>query len=72
MLTEPLTLPPTRDLRLIYGALVGALIVPQMHIGSLYSTPELSLVCGNLLSYLVSAKQRACCNSSARCASRRI
>ncbi len=58
MLTEPQTLPPTRDLRLIYGALVGALIVPQIHIGSLYSTPELSLVCGNIFSYIVSAKQR--------------
>lgn len=58
MLTEPQTLPPTRELRFIYGALAGALMVPQIHIGSLYSTPELALVCGNIFSYLVSAKQR--------------
>ena len=56
MLTEPLTLPPTRDLKRIYGALIGLLIVPQVHIGALYSTPELALVVGNVFSYLVSPK----------------
>ncbi len=58
MLTEPLTMPPTRVLRRIYGVLVGALVVPQIHIATLYSTPELALVLGNAYSYLVSPKLR--------------
>ncbi|HEV8190861.1 MAG TPA: FAD-binding oxidoreductase [Ktedonobacterales bacterium] len=56
MLTEPLTMPPTRGLRRIYSILVGFLIVPQIHIAMLYSTPELALVVGNAYSYLVSPK----------------
>lgn len=56
MLTEPLTAPPTRNWRRLYAALVGLLFIPQVHIGSLYSTPELALVAGNTFSYLVSPK----------------
>ncbi len=56
MLTEPLTAPPTKNLRRLYAALVGILFIPQVHIGSLYSTPELALVVGNVFSYLVSPK----------------
>lgn len=58
MLTEPLTTPPTARLRIWYGILVGALFAPQLHIGSLYSTPELALVVGNIFSYLVSPKEK--------------
>lgn len=58
MLTEPLTAPPTRALRTIYGLMIGILFVPQVHLGSLYSTPELALVAGNAYSYLVSPKRR--------------
>jgi len=58
MLTEPLTTPPTKKLQIMYGALVGFLFVPQVHIGSIYSTPELSLVIGNIFSYIVSPKQK--------------
>jgi glycine betaine catabolism B len=58
MLTEPLTAPPTRNLRGWYGVLTGVLFVPLVHIGSLYSTPELALIVGNVFSYLVSPKQR--------------
>ncbi len=57
MLTEPRTAPPTRRLKALYGALVGVLFIPQIHIGSLYSTPELSLLVGNAFSYLVGPKQ---------------
>lgn len=56
MLTEPLTTPPTRPLRVVYGALVGVLFAPAIHVGSLYSTPELALLAGNVFSYLVSPK----------------
>lgn len=58
MLTEPLTMPPTRFLRIIYASIVGFLFAPFVHIGSVYSTPELALVIGNIFSYLVSPKER--------------
>jgi ferredoxin-NADP reductase len=58
MLTEPLTTPPTSRLRIWYGILVGALFAPQLHFGSIYSTPELALVVGNVFSYLVSPKEK--------------
>ncbi len=56
MLTEPLTSPPTRNLRIIYGALVGFLFAPQVHIASFFTTPEIALVIGNIYSYIVSPK----------------
>jgi ferredoxin-NADP reductase/Na+-translocating ferredoxin:NAD+ oxidoreductase RnfD subunit len=56
MFTEPLTMPPTRRLRMIYGGLVGFLIVPQVHIGSFYFAPEMALVVGNAFAWLVSTK----------------
>ncbi|HVZ58791.1 MAG TPA: oxidoreductase, partial [Patescibacteria group bacterium] len=58
MFTEPLTTPPTLSLQMTYAVLVGVLFPPQVHIGSLYLTPELALVIGNVYSYLVSPKQR--------------
>lgn len=58
MLTEPLTTPPTQKLRIFYGVLVGLLFVPQVHLGSFYTSPEIALVIGNLFSYLVSPKEK--------------
>jgi ferredoxin-NADP reductase/Na+-translocating ferredoxin:NAD+ oxidoreductase RnfD subunit len=58
MLTEPLTAPPTRKLRSIYAVIVGVLFIPQIHFGSIYSTPELALVIGNLYSCIVSWRQK--------------
>lgn len=58
MLTEPLTTPPTARLRIWYGLLVGILFAPQIHIGPVYSTPELALVIGNIFSYIVSPKEK--------------
>ncbi|GAC1456902.1 MAG: hypothetical protein PVSMB2_11040 [Ktedonobacteraceae bacterium] len=58
MLTEPLTAPPTRTLRRLYAVLTGILFLPQLHVGTLYSTPELALVIGNIFSYVVSPKQK--------------
>jgi ferredoxin-NADP reductase len=58
MLTEPLTTPPTRTRRIAYGALVGLLFAPAIHLGSIYSTPELALLVGNLFSYAVSPKRK--------------
>ncbi len=58
MLTEPLTTPPTRSLRIAYGLLVGAIFSPYIHIGSVYSLPELALLVGNVFSYAVSPKRK--------------
>lgn len=58
MITEPLTTPPTRELRVLYGALTGFLFTPQIHIGSIFSTPELALLVGNIFSYIVSPKYK--------------
>lgn len=56
ILTEPLTTPPSRGWRMVYGGLVGVLFSPQIHFGALYITPEIAILVGNLLSYLVSPK----------------
>lgn len=56
ILTEPLTTPPSKKLRQVYGALVGILFIPQLHIGSFYLTPELAIFIGNIYSYIVSPK----------------
>lgn len=58
MLTEPMTMPPNRFLRIIYGLLTGFLFAPFIHIGTVYSTPELSLLAGNIFSYIVSPKEK--------------
>jgi len=58
MLTEPLTTPPTKMLRVGYGALVGLLFAPAIHVGVVYSTPELALLFGNIFSYSVSPKEK--------------
>lgn len=58
MLTEPFTTPPTKKLRIWYGMLVGFLFAPQVHLGSLFSTPELALVVGNVFTYIVGPKQK--------------
>jgi glycine betaine catabolism B len=62
MLTEPLTSPPTKKWQILYGALVGFIFAPAIHIGSLYSTPELALVIGNLFSYWISPKEKLILN----------
>lgn len=56
MLTEPLTTPPTKKMQMIYGSLVGLLFTSQMWFASLFFTPELALLLGNIFSYIVSPK----------------
>lgn len=58
MLTEPLTMPPSRWSRVIYGTIVGFLFAPNIHIGSFYLTPELALLAGNVFAYIMSPKGR--------------
>jgi ferredoxin-NADP reductase/Na+-translocating ferredoxin:NAD+ oxidoreductase RnfD subunit len=56
MITEPITTPPMRRWRMVYGAIVGALFAPAVHIGAIYSSPELVLLAGNIFSFAVSPK----------------
>jgi len=56
MLTEPLTMPPTKTRQVLYAAIVGFAFAPQIHIGSFYFSPETALLLGNLISYLISPK----------------
>ena len=58
MLTEPLTTPPGRRYRIIYGAIVGAFLAPTLSFGSVYFTPEAALLIGNVFAYAVSPKRR--------------
>jgi len=58
MLTEPLTTPPTSFGRLWYAVIVGFVLAPEVHSGSFYFTPELALLAGNVLVYLVSPKMK--------------
>lgn len=54
MLTEPWTSPATKTKRYIYACIVGFLFSPLIHIGSIYSTPELALVIGNFAAFMMS------------------
>lgn len=58
ILSEPLTVPPTRTLRVSYGVLVGLLFAPQLHFESFFMTPELAILFGNIYSFIVSPKAR--------------
>jgi ferredoxin-NADP reductase len=58
ILTEPLTTPPTRRSRIFYGVIVGLLFAPQLHIGSVFVTPELAILLGNVYAFIVSPKSR--------------
>lgn len=51
MLTEPITMPPTRALQIGYGALAGLLVVPQLHVGTVYLSPEEALVIANVVAW---------------------
>lgn len=58
MLTEPSTTPPTRIKRILYGSFVGLLSTPLINFQVIYFSPELALLTGNILSYLISYKSR--------------
>ena len=58
MLTEPLTAAHGRRSRLVYGAIVGVLSSPNIHIGSYYLSPEIAFLAGNLFAWAASPKGR--------------
>lgn len=50
MLTEPQTTPPRKNLQIIYGGLTGLI--------SVFQTPEIALLAGNIFAYIVSPKEK--------------
>ena len=58
MLTEPITTPPTSQLRTIYAILVGLLFGSQFHFWRIIPTPEFVLLLGNIFSYAVGFKPK--------------
>jgi ferredoxin-NADP reductase len=57
MLTEPLTTPTLRSVRIACGVVVGVLAAPNLHIGSFYFTPEGALLIGNIVAYVLSPQR---------------
>ncbi len=58
MLTEPQTTPSGRRMQVPYAIIVGIISGAQLHLGPIYSSPELAIVIGNVFSYIVSFKER--------------
>jgi Na+-transporting NADH:ubiquinone oxidoreductase subunit NqrB len=58
MLTEPRTAPLGRANRIFYGALVGVLFAPEIHLGGWYTTPEIALLAGNAFAALSYVQRR--------------
>ncbi|MCZ2402428.1 oxidoreductase [Paenarthrobacter sp. Z7-10] len=57
MLTEPLTLPPRRWQQLSLAVAVGVIFALPFSVGPLYSSPELTLLIGNLLAFLAGPRR---------------
>ncbi len=58
MLTEPRTAPVGRTNRIVYGAMVGILFAPEIHLGRWYTTPEIALLAGNLFAAITYWQRR--------------
>jgi glycine betaine catabolism B len=58
MLTEPLTAPHAKLPSYAYGAIVGLLSTPNIHIGAFYFTPEIAFIIGNAFAFAINPKGR--------------
>lgn len=58
MLTEPFTMPPTKQLQAAYGALVGALTSTAVFAPWFTTSPELALLVGNLVFWPATLRQK--------------
>ncbi len=58
MLTEPMTAPAAKMPSLAFGALVGVLSSPAVHVGEFYLTSEIALLIGNVFAWAVNPKYR--------------
>lgn len=57
MLSEPLTLPPRRYQQWLLAGVVGLLFSVPFQLGPIFSSPELALLIGNLLSFLLGQRR---------------
>lgn len=58
MVTEPLTAPGTRRAQVAYGAAAGFFSSLPLHLGAIYSTPELTLLVANAVSFWRGLRRR--------------
>jgi ferredoxin-NADP reductase len=58
MLTEPLTSPTTNRAQVWYGALVGVMFPPQFNIAGVFFSPEVALLIGNAVSYIIGPRAK--------------
>lgn len=58
MLTEPFTMPPTKKLQAMYGALVGGLSSAAFFAPYIVMSPELALVIGNMVFWPSTLRQK--------------
>lgn len=56
MLTEPYTMPTSRNKRLIFGVIVGLIFAANIDLGLIASSPHLALIVGNLFAFLVTSR----------------
>jgi ferredoxin-NADP reductase/Na+-translocating ferredoxin:NAD+ oxidoreductase RnfD subunit len=56
MLTEPATMPPRRNLQIVFAAIVAVLYITAWKVGPFIIYPEVALLIGNIFAYLVSPK----------------
>jgi ferredoxin-NADP reductase/Na+-translocating ferredoxin:NAD+ oxidoreductase RnfD subunit len=58
MLTEPMTAAHAKWSRIAYGAIVGTLSSPNIHVAGFYLTPEIAFLVGNAYAYAIGPKGR--------------
>ena len=58
MLTEPATMPPRRNLQIVFAIVVAVFYVTAFRVGPLRVYPEVALLLGNLYAFAVSPKLR--------------
>ena len=51
MLSEPLTMPPRRYQRYLFAVAIAIIANTQWHIGSVFTSPEIALIIGNLYAF---------------------
>ena len=58
MLTEPMTAPAARWPSLIFATLVGVTSSTAFHVSAFYPTPEMALLLGNAMAWVINPKHR--------------
>ena len=56
MLTEPYTMPASRNKRLVFGVIVGLIFAANIDFGVIAASPHLALIIGNLFAFLVTSR----------------